>query len=529
MRVTAEPAGAGHGPRGNAGGVTSGIGLISSNKNRGAALVHWRVALSDGPKAITQGIRMIRTSIATALTVASVTLLAACGSGQKSSAAPVADPFPSTYTVPTSGPVLIRGATVLTGLDTRLDDTDVLLADGRIKAVGKALAAGDATVIEAKGRTLTPGIIDVHSHLGVYPSPGVWATSDGNEATAPTTPDVWAEHSIWPQDPGFQTARAGGITSMEILPGSANLIGGRGVVVKNVPATTYQAMLFPGAKRSVKMACGENPKRVYGRDGGRAPSTGMGNVAGYRAAFIKATAYRAKWDAWNKEPNGTPPDRDLALDTLADVLRGNITVQVHCYRADQMVTMLDVAKEFGFRIAAFHHAVEAYKIANELAEAQTCGALWADWWGFKLEAWDAIRENIAFVDHAKAKAGPGCAIVHSDDPNGIQRLNQEAAKAMAAGRRAGLTIPEEHAIAWLTRNPAKAIGVLDQVGTIEVGKQADVVLWSGNPFSVYTRADLVWIDGALRLDRAHPPATPDSDFLLGADVDDVAATAGDAP
>jgi len=449
-------------------------------------------------------------------------LLAACGD-RNPAPKPADNPFPSTYSMPETSAVLIRGATVLTGIDTRLDDTDVLLSDGKIAAIGNGLAAGGTTVIDAKGRYLTPGIIDVHSHLGVYPAPGVWASSDGNEATAPTTPEVWAEHSIWPQDPGFQAARAGGITTLQVLPGSANLIGGRGVVIKNVPAVTYQQMLFPGAKRSLKMACGENPKRVYGKNGGRSPATGMGNVAGYRAAFAKATSYRARWDAWNKAKEGPSPDRDLAMDTLADVLRGEILVQMHCYRADQMATMLDVAKEFGFKINAFHHAVEAYKIADLLAETQTCGALWADWWGFKLEAWDAINENIAIVDAARSEKGPGCAIVHSDDPDGIQRLNQEAAKAMAAGRRAGLTIADEHAIGWLTANPAKALGILEKTGTLEVGKAADVVLWSGSPFSVYSHADLVWIDGALRLDRANPSPLPDSDFMLGADVDEAAA------
>ena len=467
------------------------------------------------------------TALCAGLAAAAAAGLAACDHKTPEDASKTA--FASTYTVPAAGRVLIRGATVLTGIDTKLDDTDVLLADGKIIGIGKALAASDATVVEAKGRWLTPGIIDIHSHLGVYPSLEVWATADGNELTNPTTPEVWAEHSIWPQDPGFYTARAGGVTTMEILPGSGNLIGGRGVVIKNVPALSYQAMLFPGAKRTLKMACGENPKRVYGLGQKRAPSTGMGNVAGYRAAFAKATAYRKKWDDWDKKKEGASPDRDLGLDTLADVLRGNIIVQMHCYRADQMETMLDVAKEFGFKIAAFHHAVEAYKIADVLAETQTCAAMWADWWGFKLEAWDGIRENIALVDYAKSKAGPGCAIVHSDDPNGIQRLNQEAAKAMAAGRRAGLTITPEHAMSWLSTNPAKALGILDKTGTIEKNKAADVVLWSGDPFSVYTRADLVWIDGALRYDRAHPAAQPESDYLLGADVDEAAAATGEQP
>jgi imidazolonepropionase-like amidohydrolase len=446
--------------------------------------------------------------------------LSACA--RKPQPAATHEPYASSYAAPASPPLLIHGAIVLTGTGARLDGADVLIEDGRISAVGQNLSAPPgATRVEAQGRWLTPGIIDIHSHLGVYASPEVWATSDGNEATAPVTAEVWAEHSIWPQDPQFAMARAGGVTSMQILPGSANLIGGRGVIVKNVPALTYQEMKFPGARQTLKMACGENPKRVYGQNQKKAPSTEMGNVAGYRAAFAKAQAYQKKWDKWNKKKDGPPPDRDLAMDTLSDVLRGNILVQMHCYRADEMATMLDVAQEFGFKIQAFHHAVEAYKIADRLAATQTCAAMWADWWGFKLEAYDGIRENIALVDAARAPEGAGCAIVHSDSAYGIQRLNQEAAKAMAAGRRAGFDLRPEHAFQWLSYNPARALGILDQVGTLEPGKQADVVLWSGDPFSVYARADLVYIDGALRYDREHPPAEPESDFMLGQDLDAV--------
>ena len=420
------------------------------------------------------------------------------------------EPYSSTYSAPPAGVVLIQHATILTGTGSRIDDGDVLLQDHKIAAVGKNLSApSGAVTVDGSGRWVTPGIIDPHSHLGVYASPEVWAMSDGNEATSPTTPNVWSEHSIWPQDPGFETARAGGVTAMLILPGSANLIGGRATVVKNVPATTYQEMKFPDAPQDLKMACGENPKRVYGKDQHRFPSTWMGDVAGYREAFIKATDYKKKRDA-AKDGKGNGPDRDLGMDTLADVLDGKIRVQMHCYRADQMATMLDVAKEFKFKIAAFHHAVEAYKIAPLLKESGTCAVMWADWWGFKMEAYDGIRENIAMVDAAGA-----CATVHSDDPLGIQRLNQEAAKAMAAGWRAGIDIPRERAIRWITANPAKALGVDDRVGTLENGKDADVVVWSGDPFSVYSHADLVYIDGVLRYDYAHPPQQPESDFKLG--------------
>jgi imidazolonepropionase-like amidohydrolase len=415
--------------------------------------------------------------------------------------------------------MLIVNATVLTGSGERIENGNLLLSGGRIEAVGAEPieAPEGARVIDADGRWVTPGLIDVHSHLGVYPSPGIKAHSDGNEATDPVTAAVWAEHSVWPQDPGFSRALAGGVTSLMVLPGSANLIGGRGVTLKNVPATSYQAMKFPGAPHSLKMACGENPKRVYGGKG-RAPSTRMGNVAGYRAAWIEARDYLDKQKAAQSngknrkgDEKSEAPTRDLRLETLAGVLEGEILVHMHCYRADEMMTILDMADEFGYRVTAFHHGVEAYKIADELADNGVCGALWADWWGFKAEAYDGIQENIALVDRPEG----GCAIVHSDSAEGIQRLNQEAAKAMTSGNRAGLDIPPERAIRWITANPAQAMGILDETGTLEAGKMADVVIWNGNPFSVYARADQVFVDGALMYDRNDPALQPVSDFELG--------------
>jgi imidazolonepropionase-like amidohydrolase len=423
------------------------------------------------------------------------------------------DQFPSTYKPLPSKPTLIRNATLLTGTDKEIAHADVLMRGGKIVAVGAGIAApGDAVMVDGTGKFVTPGIIDIHSHLGVYPSPSNEATSDGNEATKPTTPEVRSENSVWPQDPGFSRALAGGVTSLEILPGSANLIGGRSVVLKNVPSLTTQGMKFPGAPYDLKMACGENPKRVYGDKGG--PQTLMGNVAGYRAAFQKAVEYRAKWRAyWKAKKAGKdsdPPERDIGLETLALVLDRQIPIQMHCYRADQMATMIDVAKEFGFRIAAFHHATEAYKIADMLRRNDICAVMWADWWGFKMEAYDAIPEGIAMVDAAGA-----CVMIHSDSQIGIQRLNQEVAVAMMAGRRMGLPITRAHAVAWMTRNPAKALGILKQTGTLEPGKMADVTVWDGDPFSVYTHAEKVFIDGALLFDRDDPARSPRSDFELG--------------
>ena len=446
---------------------------------------------------------------------ASVLLVAACAENADNNDNGPA-PFESRYEGLAAQTTLITGAIVLTGTGERLDNADVLLVNGKIAEVGSGLSADGADVIDASGKWVTPGVIDVHSHLGVYASPGTLSHSDGNEATAPVTAEVWAEHSVWPQDPGFTTALAGGVTAMQVLPGSANLVGGRGVTLKNVPGRNVMDMKFPDAPHGLKMACGENPKRVYGGRG-QAPGTRMGNVAGYRAAWIDAAEYRDKLKA-AENGQGEKPKRDLKLETLMGVLEGEIIIHNHCYRADEMSVMLEVAEEFGYKVGTFHHAVEAYKIADLLAEADTCAAVWADWWGFKMEAYDGIRENAAIIDQAGA-----CAIIHSDSGIGIQRLNQEAAKVMGAAARVGMDIPPETAIRWTTANAAKSLGIADQTGTLEAGKMGDVVVWDGNPFSVYTRAERVYIDGALAFERGNDEVNPVTDFTLG-----TAAAAGGA-
>lgn len=426
----------------------------------------------------------------------------------------VKKPFLSTYVATPSESFVIEHATVLTGTGKQLDDTSILVEDGKIKLVGQNFyAPANTKRYDANGKWVTPGIIDVHSHLGVYPSPGIESTQDGNEMTAPVTAEVWAEHSVWTQDPGMQLALAGGVTTFQVLPGSGNLIGGRGVTLKNVFSRSVQGMKFPNAPHSLKMACGENPKRVYGSKG-RSPATRMGNVAGYRAAWIKAEEYRKKWDEYTESLDSgkekDKPKRDLQLDTLAEVLRGNILVHNHCYRAEEMLVMIDIAKEFGYKIAAFHHAVEAYKVADVLAKENICAAMWADWWGFKHEAFDQVRENAAMVDNAKA-----CAIIHSDSAIGIQHLNQESAKAMSAGNKNGLSLEPKDVIAWITSNPAKAMGIAEQTGSLEENKMADIVIWSHNPFSIYAKAEKVFIDGVLKYDRDNRSKQPVSDFDLG--------------
>ena len=457
---------------------------------------------------------MIKARLFGALGLLASVFLIGCGAdedadkGARSTASAEAS-YPSTYQALSSKLTLIQNATVLTGDGARIEGGSVLLGDGKVLEIGDDIdVPDDALVIDAQGKWVTPGIIDNHSHLGVYASPGVSSHADGNEISGPNTAEVWAEHAVWPQDQGFNTARAGGVTALQILPGSANLFGGRGVTLKNVPSRTMQGMKFPGAPYGLKMACGENPKRVYGEKGG--PFSRMGNVAGYRAAWIKAAAYKEKWEEYEAGKAEKPPERDLQLDTLMGVLKGEILVHNHCYRADEMAVMLDLAKEFGYKVTAFHHAVEAYKIADLLAESGTCAAMWADWWGFKMEAFDGIRENIALVDKAGA-----CAIVHSDSAMGIQRLNQEAAKVMGAASRVGMDITPEHAWTWLSLNPARSLGIDEVTGSLEKGKNGDLVIWNGNPFSVYTRAEKVFVDGALVYDLNDPAYQAVSDFTLG--------------
>lgn len=416
--------------------------------------------------------------------------------------------YPSTYVRRPFQPVLIRNATILTATGQELTNASILFQDGRIVGVGPNLQApAGAMVIDGTGKFVTPGLIDTHSHLGVYAAPGTQAESDGNEMTNPNTAEVWAEHSFWPQDPQIPLAVAGGVTVMHVLPGSANLIGGRSVTVRLLPARSVQELKFPGAPHGVKMACGENPKRVYAA---RGPSTRMGNMAGYRAAFIAAEAYRQRWDAWLANRRGDPPARDLRNETLAGVLRGEILVQNHCYRADEMALMLDLAEEFGFRIRSFHHGIEAYKVADLLAARGTAASVWSDWGGFKMEAFDEILENAGLVHAAGARA-----VIHTDSPDGIQRMNQDAAKAMFAAQRAGLPVSRNDALRWITANPAWVLGIDQWTGTLEPGKMADVVLWSADPFSIYSKAEKVFTEGYLIFDRLDPTRQFMTDFNLG--------------
>ncbi len=392
----------------------------------------------------------------------------------------------------------------------------------------------NAKVFDGTGKVVTPGIIDAHSHIGVYSAPAGTGHSDGNETSGPVTAQARAQYGYWPQDPQIARAAQGGVTTALILPGSANLIGGEGFIVAMRQGRTSDEVAFPGAPSTMKMACGENPKRSHGDKGG--PKTRMGSYAAFRTAFHEANAYLAKLNGYArsralwlrkkqraaeldaKVPAGKPkvkveaapepPAVDAKLEALAAILRGETLVQIHCYKASDIGEMLAIADEFGFKIRSFHHALEAYKVRDVLVERNIAINTWADWWGFKLEAFDGIPENAALFTQQG-----GRVTIHSDSAIGIQRLHQEAAKAMTAGRAAGIPISDEQALRWVTANPAWVLGIDDVTGTLEVGKRADVVMWSGSPFSVYSRTELVVAGGDITFERAK--GLSPSDFELG--------------
>jgi imidazolonepropionase-like amidohydrolase len=443
--------------------------------------------------------------------------IAWCLGGANAAAPPAALPRLAALEAPASryhplprADTLLTGATILDGAGGRLEHGEVLMRDGRIVALGHGLAHEGAVVVDAGNRWVTPGVIDIHTHYGVYLLPQSAAEasiSDVLEDSDPNVADTWIEHAVRPEDPAFSRALAAGVTTLQILPGSGALFGGRTVIVKPVPAVTIDEMRFPGARQGLKMACGSNPASNFGGRG-RFPNSRQGEISGVRTAFLDAQKYLKDWDDFRAGRKAEPPKRDLKLDTLAAVLRGEIRVHLHCYRADDIANWIATLEDFGVHLAAVHHAVEAYKIAPLLAQKKVCAAVWPDWWGFKREAEDGIAENAAFVD-----AAGDCVVMHSDIPLLGSLLNVEAGKAAAAGRRAGLSIPEEHAIRWITSNAAAALGLESQIGRLAPGMNADVVVWSGNPFSIYTKADLVFIDGAVAYDRHG--AERRSDFELG--------------
>ena len=394
-------------------------------------------------------------------------------------------------TAPLHNEVLIKGGTLLTVTHGRIENGSIYIKDGKIVAIGQNVSApATATVIDATGKFVMPGIIDAHSHMAL--------DGDINEATSPVTPAMNMLDAFQYTDKALYRALAGGVTTALLLHGSANMIGGQDVVIKLKYGLGRDEMLFPNAPISIKFASGENPKRVYGQRN-QLPSTRMGNFEVQRQAFEDARDYMRKWDEYNAkvakgDKDALPPHKDLKLEALADVLRGKFLVQIHCYRADEFLTELAMAKEFGYKVRAFHHAVEIYKVADKIAAANVGIATWADWWGFKVEAYDAIPWNAVM----SMRKGVRVAI-KSDSDDYTRRLNQEAGKTMRYGGAS-----EEEALKMITLNPAWIIGVDDRVGSLDVGKDADITIWSGYPLSSSGIVDKAIIDGEVWFDRSLP-------------------------
>lgn len=385
-----------------------------------------------------------------------------------------------------SRPIVIRGATVLTMAKQTIEGGVVLIKDGKIVAVGKDVAVPpDAEVIDARGKYLLPGLIDPHSHLGVYSLPALEANSDGNEMTGPIQAQVRAEDSINTDDPEIPRAVSGGVTTVQVLPGSGNNIGGWAAVVKLNGGQSLEEIKFANAPPSMKWAWGENQKRSYGRKD-QAPSTLMGEAAIVRQKLCEAQNYAAKWKAWEEgSKKGAPPERNLQLEALAQVLDGKVRVNIHSYQVNHFEALFRIADEFGFQIAVLHHALDAYMIAPEIARRKIGVVTFADAWGYKVEAWEAIPQNAYLL----WKNGITVSL-HTDNPVIEQRYYiQQAAIVAHYG------MPDEAALETVTINPARILGIDKWLGSIEPGKDADLVIWDGYPLELRSKVERVFIDG----------------------------------
>ncbi len=388
--------------------------------------------------------------------------------------------------------LLIRNATILTVTHGTIEKGDILIKDGKIAAVGSSLKApADAQVLDASGQFVMPGIIDCHSHIAI--------DGDVNEGSIAVSSMVNIADVLDSDDPAIYRDLAGGVTAANVLHGSANPIGGQTIVIKLRWGQPAAKLPFEGALPGIKFALGENPKHSNFRGAGlpeRYPATRMGVEETIRGAFTEARDYKKSWDDYNKrvaagEKNLIPPRRNLKLDPLVEVLEGKRYVHAHCYREDEILMLLRVAKEFGFRVQTLQHVLEGYKVADEIAAAGTGASTFSDWWAYKVEAYDAIPYNAALMTRRGVVVS-----VNSDDAAEATHLNQEAAKSMRYG---GLT--HDEALKLVTINPAIQLGIEKRVGSIEPGKDADLAIYNHDPMSAYAVVQKTLIDGRVYFDR----------------------------
>jgi imidazolonepropionase-like amidohydrolase len=392
-----------------------------------------------------------------------------------------------------NGTILIENATLLTITHGNIEHGSILIRDGKIAAVGTDVKAPEgATVIDAKGQYVMPGIIDCHSHIAV----------DGsvNEGSVSVSSMANIADVLNPDDISIYDDLAGGVTVANVLHGSANAIGGQTVVIKLRWGKQASDLPFQGALPGIKFALGENPKRSnFTPPPGvepRYPATRLGVEETIREAFIQARDYKKQWEDYNRkkaagEQNLMPPRRDEKLEPLVEVLEGKRYVHAHCYRADEILMLIRVANEFGFKIRTFQHVLEGYKIADEIAASGAGGSTFSDWWAYKMEAFDAIPYNAALMTERGVVVS-----VNSDDAEEARHLNQEAAKSIKYG---GMSAND--ALKLITLNPAIQLGIDSRVGSIDVGKDADLAIFNRDPLSVYAVVQKTLIDGQVYFDR----------------------------
>ncbi len=409
------------------------------------------------------------------------------GTAATAQASPPIPMTPDRGPVRTSRVTLIRNATIMTVTNGTIQNGSILIRDGKIAAVGANLTApADALVIDASGKYVIPGIIDAHSHI---------ASDATNEGSVNVSAMVGIRDVLDPDDIGIYRAAAGGVTSANILHGSANPIGGKNAVIKMRWGADANGLLFEGAPPGIKFALGENPKRD--REPDRYPATRMGVMDVVRQAFVEAREYQRTWREYERQrgqraqPNLIPPRRDLKLETLVEILDGKRMVHAHSYRADEILQLVRLAEEFGFRIATFQHVLEGYQVADEIAAHGAGASTFSDWWAYKVEAYDAIPYNAALMTERGVVVS-----INSDSGEEMRHLNQEAGKSMKWG---GLS--ENDALKLVTLNPARQLGVANRVGSIEVGKDADLVIYTNHPLSVYSVVEQTLIDGQVFFDR----------------------------
>lgn len=391
------------------------------------------------------------------------------------------------------GNLIVKNGTVITITKGTLQNTDILVRDGKIAQIGKGIQPPSGfKIIDATGMFVMPGIVDAHTHI---------ALDAINESTCPVTAELQMSDAVNPFDISIYRALSGGVTTIHVMHGSSNPIGGQCETLKLRYGTSDPELLkMEGAPRTIKFALGENPTRTHGSVNNTSPKTRMGVEFVIRQAFSDAQRYMQEWSDYNKKKiqkgfKGTPPAYSLRMETLAEILRGNIIIHCHSYRADEIFMLMKVCKDFGITRLVFQHANEGFRIAPEMAAAGVMASVFADEWSYKFEVYYSTAYNAAILTRNGVVTS-----INSDDPDLLRHLYHQAAKTQKYGN-----LNDDEALALITINPAKQLGISDRVGSIEAGKDADMAIYRGHPLSIYTNPMMTIVDGIIRFDREKDP------------------------